>query len=429
MLYESCYYLRSLRVVRLINWCLLACCLCVGSLFFYLSTDSFPIFPAKAYPRKSVVKPALLQTRVFEKSPLALQIQRDSFPFPSLKDEICYLGHNTRPDADVNDTVAHLWFKGKKQIHCCHVNEPIFLSYENGLLSASNTQTPLMLSLSTDGLGLKMEAMLNIENQCRSFKWQAQPQRVPQRLSPDSSLAKACEKLKRLKVYGPDRFIELYGGAEFEAQKCALRVEEDGLLNFLNDGDCWIWKDKWCKAGNFSSSQSYPLARFSTQGQRVEVTLWDVDGVNQMQFSPQLVNIGPRALKAQDIFKQIRKRTHSSVSCRIDGKARIMRKGDWLVKQGDSWHTLRSIEEIDACVQGRISGDLFVFDELEKRSSDWVMRGRLFDQRRTQVQEVALPFSVRNHKPQPEPVDVNDFDHIDDDDDFLNSLMNGDDDD
>jgi len=233
-----------------------------------------------------------------------------------------------------------------------------------------------------------------------------------------------------MKIYGPDQLIELYGGPEFSDKKGALRLETHAGIEPINNDELWIWNGKdWARANDDLQTQDYPLAQFSMRSpDQVEVKLWDVQGGDQTCLTMATQRVVPMPAKPQEIFQQLRKRTHSSVSCRIGGKARILRQGDWILKQTEGWRTLRSVHELDACVMGQLPGELFVFDAIQKTGDGWCLEGHLFDQKRVQAQKVSMPFRAAQPKQQHKDVDQYDFDDFDDDNDddvFLSGIMPG----
>ncbi|MCP5492260.1 MAG: hypothetical protein H7A40_04380 [Chlamydiales bacterium] len=430
MLYESCYYLRSLRVVYLIN-AALAILMVLLSLTFF----SIPYFkgsaPNVACPKlkRHVMKDVSLDPSAFATSPLALHKKDEHFPFLDLKDEILFLGTNSRPDANCNEPMVIVQFKDAKERSVIRCDEPIFLSYKHGYIEVVGYETPLMLCTRLENNELNLTAYLNLKDFSKQFSWAVKPARLPKRLPSDSPLLAAVETLKRMKIYGPDQLIELYGGQEFSDKKGALRLETQAGIEPIENNELWIWNGKdWARASKRLQTQDFPLAQFIMRSaEQVEVKLWDVQGGDQMSLSMVAQRAVPAPIKPQEIFQQLRKRTHSSVSCRIAGKARILRQGDWILKQAEGWRTLRSVDEIDSCVMGQLTGELFVFDKIEKSGASWCLQGHLFDQKRVQAQKVSIPFREAQSKKQHKDIDAYDFDDFDDDDDdvFLSGIMPG----
>lgn len=434
MLYESCYYLRSLRVVYLINAALMLLIAMLALVFFslpYFNERSLNVVCPKL--KRRVEKTIALDLKAFPASPLALEESDQQFPFIDLKDEVLFLGTNKRPDADPSDPILNVKFKGSKESSIIRSDELVFLTYNQGYMEVADHETPLMLCAQLQGDQLKLDAHLNLDGSSRQLSWSAAPACLPKRLSSQSPLLKAVDRLKHMKVYGPDQLIKIYGGSEFSDKKGVLRLETSTGMEPIEDGELWVWKNAdWVRAKDGMQTQGFPIAQFFVRSsEQVDIKLWDAQGCDQVHFSLATQRSSPIPIKVQEVFAQLRKRTHTSVSCRLGGRARILRTGDWILKQAEGWRTLRSINEIDACVSGQLTGELFVFDGIKKMAKGWCLQGHLFDQRRVQAQKVSLSFHVAQPKKQHKDIDAYDFDAFDDDDDddFLSGFLPGGDDD
>ena len=67
-----------------------------------------------------------------------------------------------------------------------------------------------------------------------------------------------------------------------------------------------------------------------------------------------------------------------------------LKQGDWLLKTASGWRNLKKLEEIDDVLEHRLRGELFLFEALEKQENALLLKGRLFDEMRTQSLPVSL---------------------------------------
>ena len=74
---------------------------------------------------------------------------------------------------------------------------------------------------------------------------------------------------------------------------------------------------------------------------------------------------------------------------------------DWLLQIDSGWKKLTTPEEIDAYVDRKISGPLFVFDGIEKREDKQFLLGTLFNSTRTDMQAIEIPMQKNNKKEEP----------------------------
>ena len=433
---NNCVYLKIVKLLNRVNWTL-AGFLVLLCVFFVGLTLHKPTF-REAAGVKSTSKGSdfPIDLSGIEKGPLALPVSEEAFPLPGFRDEFLFLGLNQRPDCARAEILLKLKSSGEKRV--CALGEMFFLDYESGRPVFANGSGALAVNpkLSRGRLVLDVSLELKSLGIKRHASWIFDPIKARASVEPGSALAGAVEHLKRSKIWGPDQLLSLYGGSDFE--KALPRIALNGQMVSLGIGDMLVWKkQQWQEMDD--EDEGLPLAQVSKVGDRgVEFVLWSDDGFEQAKQSVALQRPVNLSFKAQDLIKNLRKRTRSSVSAQIGGKPRVLRVGDWLMKQGGSWKVLRSLKEVDACIKGTLLGELLIVDRIEASGSQSVLKGHVFDERRTQGTEISLAFGGSNShqktpKSKPRIRDFDDDDDLlfddDDDDDFLNSLMSGDDDD
>jgi len=78
---------------------------------------------------------------------------------------------------------------------------------------------------------------------------------------------------------------------------------------------------------------------------------------------------------------------------------------DWLLLTESTWKKLQTPEEIDAYVERRTVGPLFVFDQIERRDDRQVIIGSLYNSSRTE--KVVIELSLQQGLSQPGPKNPN----------------------
>lgn len=125
---------------------------------------------------------------------------------------------------------------------------------------------------------------------------------------------------------------------------------------------------------------------------------WDRDRYYRFQ----LPLLGEPHLHEGEFLSNVRIRSSKQISCAIDKQCLILKAGDFALKQNGTWKVLRKAVDRDAFVDGRLKGDLFVFDRIDEKGGGNVVVGHLFRSGCTQMQriEVAIQQRKRNAKKQ-----------------------------
>ncbi|MCP5509479.1 MAG: hypothetical protein H7A39_03605 [Chlamydiales bacterium] len=429
---ENFSFSKVFRILDRVNRLLVATVVLLGVFVFAL-----PLLSSNDAQDYEVSPPSLpnderqMDCSVIGTGPFALQEGENAFPLPGLKDELVFLGLSQRPDSE---GALILGLNSSKTQVAIRDGQELFLDYLDGGVHFCQKEAPLKIVPFYDGVYLRCSVLLDlpefsaaVEWKFKETKWLHPPQ------SPE--IKEAIEALKFTQIFGPDQLLNLYGGESFAERKEKFRFcfGHDKLL--IGVGDDLVWQDeKWKEASAVEDSSCCFLARvLSVNDERVQVELWSPGGLDAHVVTLNVTKEAPLQLKFDDIFTRIRKRTRTCVSCLVDQKSRLLRKGDWLEKRKTGWKTLRSIDELESCIQGLSEGELFVFDGVEKIGEQWMFLGHAFDQHHTHAVPVQLPLSAKAKSPPKERRSMYDFDDdddfFDDDDDFLNTLIPGGDDD
>lgn len=156
----------------------------------------------------------------------------------------------------------------------------------------------------------------------------------------------------------------------------------------LKEGDWLVWKEqKWQKCA--APEKDLPIAHVqSYAGKALILEGWDSDGHIRLSLTPA---VGPPfKMRGEDLFTSIRMRSEKQISCMLEKQCMVLRTGDWVLKNGGRWKVLRKKEEREAFINGKLFGELFVFDQISQKQGQKMILGKLFNPGRTQVINIEL---------------------------------------
>ncbi len=182
--------------------------------------------------------------------------------------------------------------------------------------------------------------------------------------------------LAEAKWWGKDQFRE-----------SGERLEMADLVE-LNEGDWLVWKrERWEKAA--APDPDLPIAHIqSCLGKCLVLEGWDSEGHIRISFNPAAGT--PFKVKGEELFSAIRIRSEKQISCMLEKQCMVLKTGDWILKAGGRWKVLRKEQEREAFLNGKVFGELFVFDQIAQKQGQKVVQGRLFNPGRTQMVPIEI---------------------------------------
>ncbi|NGX50201.1 MAG: hypothetical protein K1060chlam2_00042 [Chlamydiae bacterium] len=338
--------------------------------------------------------------RAIGEGSLALSSNIQRFPFPNLTKEILFLGRNSRPDATLYSVKLQMGIRGSDRALMVAPGQKLYLSYVDRQLTFAEDTTPLWIKpyLNESGevwleMGLRLlsESGELLLDEAHSFEIESTLKSDPSGAIKSAALSEAFEGMKRAKWWAPDRLFEIYGGEAYGELAHKQRLEfEGGHFLHVEEGETFIWNEgRWQRS---AATEGYPMARLSALSPyRMEWELWDRTGLEWVKAALVKEKNAAIGLRVATAFTRMRQRTHSRISCRIDNKAAILKRGDWLLHTATGWSILKSLKDVEAVLAFKMRGELFVFDGLERVEGRAVFCGMLFDSMRTQMRSVTLP--------------------------------------
>jgi hypothetical protein len=350
---------------------------------------------------------------------LSLQSEPPSIQVPDLRQQLIYYGKNGRPDAQANKEVLHFSFNGSKQIAAISPKEKLYLRYEKSqspskyIFSQDNAPTSLWLTADPYGQEATIDLVLQTEegdiisepSSLAHFKLSEKEFVRNSGVNWDVGGFNADGALlvrQKAKWVGPDYFLEHHGGDEYKRTQGKQKIEfgeGDQLYSvFVAEGDCMIWQNnRWKEVVAGTDSLGSPLLVVKKIDDRImALELWDVAGKGKITLNL-LKSVEPwMAQNGQIIhntFKFVGARTRSKYIFEVNQDRILLSPQDWLIylPADGGWKKLETAEAIDAYVDRKQTGALFVFEGVSREGGQQTVIGKLFSPGRSECKVIELP--------------------------------------
>ena len=334
---------------------------------------------------------------------LRLSDELGRFPFPDLSGELLFISCSSRPDTTLYERKIKMGIRGSSETIEVASGQILYLSYDQDHLTFSETLTPLWikpklgesleptLEMGVDLVGKKGQKILSEKREIKLVKeWSPL---LPDQVK-DEKLKEGIRAIQLGTWWGADHLYDCYGGKSYEKYKGRERVElPAGEFLFVVEGSCFFWEEGSWRPGKKRES---PLAiAKEVTPYKMHWQFWSDNGLETAVVQLNKERCAPISLRIENVFTRIRQRTASRISCRVDSRATILKKGDWLLHTNKGWHRVKSLSEIESVLQLKSLGELFVFDGIEVDEGKQVFCGTLFNSMRTEHKEVRLPITQK----------------------------------
>src|SRR5262249_15243613 len=150
---------------------------------------------------------------------------------------------------------------------------------------------------------------------------------------------------------------------------------------YIQVGDTLVWdNDRWEVATPGEDTLGKPLMVVKKVDERlITFEVWDPEGKSKVMLNLLKSNEPPPAANILQAFKYVGSRTRSQFVFELNKHRVMLSPQDWLLQTDKGWKKLTTHDEIDAYVEGRTPGLLFVFDGVEKRDDRQLLVGTLFN--------------------------------------------------
>lgn len=310
-----------------------------------------------------------------------------SLPVPNIEGDLCFSFDRVRPDSVSENATFLVRLKKTNQIRRVTMPTRIDFKYEKDL-QFSNMKSTFWAELNIEESN-QIQARLFIANgdsieEIGSYRFSAEEAPIRQDFVEGSALKALAEG----KLLGKDSFQKSYGDGGL-----LQRLEISSDVMTVKEGDLLAWKEeKWCKIATPAEGHNFPLARVSKADDKaVFFDAWGLDGYSRISLSS--MQQIPFKTKSDEFITSVRVRSEKQISCMIDKQCFVLRVGDWVLKEDNRWKILRKAEEKNAFLQGKLEGELFVFDRIDLKSGQKTMHGNLVNLSRSHM----VPINVAAH--------------------------------
>lgn len=171
------------------------------------------------------------------------------------------------------------------------------------------------------------------------------------------------------------------------------RIELSELLE-LHVGDWLVFREgKWQKSN--APEKDIPIAKFQSLTPKMLILeAWD--GAEHTRIGLQLSPGTPFKMRAEELISSLRVRSEKQISCMLEKQCVVLKVGDWVLKSAGRWKVLRKKDDKDAFFNGKLSGELFILDQILQKHGQKVIQGRLFNPGRTQI--VAVEMALKSSR-------------------------------
>ncbi len=333
--------------------------------------------------------------------PLALYSKEISPQFSHIQKEVMVLGMLTRPDKTSPLAQVLVGIKGSLQKKIVGEGEKCFLGYIGAQDQLSFSEAPSLLSISPR----KEMGKIRFFVECNELEKTELDLKMQTTVPGEVLSSRPFQAIQGAKAWGPDRLLQEYGGPSYSAEKYSYQIDflEDGLSSvvYITAGDYLSWDGKrWHKTPLSEALTEAPLAYVKMVSMNaIELDIWDESGFYSLTQKILVQHPLKVQSKIEEVFTSLRLKTATQVSAFLGKRRVVLKKGDWWIKSGKGWHSVKTLGEINAVLDKTMSGELFVVDDIEKWQGKTYLKGRLFDERRSNLQHVTLSISDKKTTP------------------------------
>jgi hypothetical protein len=362
---------KTLKTATGILFILMACS-CAAVMIFISNTNA-PIVHFGKPPAKS-------QNSCSLEIPLHLEKKPISIPFPRLEDSFSISCERPRPDSGDECNRFVMRIKKTNQTKQLSLPARVDLKFDREL-QFSNETNAFWADIQKEGSDLLVRFMIErneTQEEIGVFRFVAE-EAVPRSSSefPENS---PIRFLAEGKVLGKDLFMKTYkDGVTLQ------RIEVCNQVIPLQEGDFLVWKEgKWQPNLSLSDVRDLPIAKVAyVDDKNILFDAWGLEGYSRVSVSS-LLQI-PFKTKSDEFLSSVRVRSEKQISCMLDKQCFVLKVGDWVLREENRWKILRKSDEKEAFLQGKLEGELFVFDRIDLRNGQQNIQGNLVNLARSQI--------------------------------------------
>lgn len=304
-----------------------------------------------------------------------------------LQQRLNFVGVNKKPYGDQNKALFQK--TSGDELVALRLKTKYFVSFSENNLDFSESRTPITLEvIGFDDRQAFLKACLTSEKPKSIEEDVIEVSLSKTDLETDCFFTKSWfDHLKKVKYFGEDKLLKLFN----KTSPVRLSLKSDADLSELFVGEYLSWDGKSWKKVTTSPDEMAPLAKLeSATGQEATFIVWDPTGFVETNVSVAIETEKELASAKLEELKKVKQRGRSRVFCKLDKKQKSFKTTDWLLFTSGAWKVLKG-RDLENYLQGKLKGELLVFQGVTEGGQKRVLKGQLFDSMRSKTQEVSLP--------------------------------------
>lgn len=318
-------------------------------------------------------------------------LEKWTCPIPDIRQEIAFSLDPPRPEGLNQFVQVSVQLKQQAGPRRFIVPCRIDLAYRNGALAFSNEPSSFWLQLTQGQGGLQATVFVDEqEGPPFSVALQESPVQTAQEFQEGSPFRILAEA----RWWGQDLLARAALSGKIRHRIDVGSLVETTLIEPQENQWLVFEEGHWQIVDDLSKASSPYIARIKgIHSGRLELEGWEADF--HVRLSLPLAAPSSFKGKAEDLFGSIRVRSDKQISCILDKQCLILKVNDWALKVGNRWKILRKAEEKEAVFKGKLTGEIFVLDQIFNKQGQKSILGHFYNSARTDEMVIDLPVSGR----------------------------------
>ena len=185
------------------------------------------------------------------------------------------------------------------------------------------------------------------------------------------------------KAYDEDFLYSITNSKAIE--KSNKRLEIDGSILFVEEGDILIFKDNhWIKKTD-EKTKNFIMCQIREIRQDIKMVCWSIDGEKKYYINLSFDGSKNSALKS-DFISNVKFRTKNYISCMLGKQRLILKEKDLVIKKDTRFKVVKkSIDFKDIQKE-----EVFYFDKIIKKNKERYLVGYIFSPMHTTFQKIEI---------------------------------------
>ena len=168
-------------------------------------------------------------------------------------------------------------------------------------------------------------------------------------------------------------------------EKSNKRLEIDGSILFVEEGDILIFKDNhWIKKTD-EKTKNFIMCQIREIRQDIKMVCWSIDGEKKYYINLSFDGSKNSALKS-DFISNVKFRTKNYISCMLGKQRLILKEKDLVIKKDTRFKVVKkSIDFKDIQKE-----EVFYFDKIIKKNKERYLVGYIFSPMHTTFQKIEI---------------------------------------